>query len=96
MEKPTAELSSFAKAEIIRKLYDAADKVVQEQRDAGASSDAARLAVDALNTVIAQACNSEGEDFAKTAETAIHRYTRQISKVQGDNAANATHDEEAG
>ncbi|MFK7881828.1 hypothetical protein [Roseobacter sp.] len=60
IKKPTAELYSIAKAQIIRDLYDAADKAVREQREAGSHSESARLTFDEINRVIAQARNFGG------------------------------------
>jgi hypothetical protein len=92
MKQRTANVSSTAKAEIFRALYDAADRVVEEQCGDGSLAVSPSSAFSELDRVISRARELGGDEFAQTIEVALNKYTELIFAAQDDCVSNTSED----
>jgi len=92
MKKPKPELSNAAKAEIIRALYDAADRVFEEQGELGSSLRGVSTASLELEDVLTRARQLGDEEFVQTVESAMNKFAEQVYRAQ----CNHTQKDESG
>lgn len=93
MTKPRSEATDAAKAEIIRALYDAADRVFAEQGESGLPISKSSTAYKEFQKVLAKTRQLEDEVFPRTVERVVMKLVEQINIAKGFNDPNIVEDD---